>query len=224
MVRRICPLKSFGFWAALLAMAACAAPDALAEDKNKKAVGDKSPINWVKICDVANVRTAKDGKIENKRVCVTNYERFIRETGQVLLSVAVREIEGQKARSLLISVPLGMTIPHGVLIQIDKKKPLKLGYSICHGGGCVAEAELTPELNADFTAGKELIIGVRDMTGKNRAFSVPLNGFADRLNGRAIDAKVYMAERRRQIELAKKAYAEAAKTQATKGKAAPKKK
>ena len=68
-----------------------AAP-AMAADA-KKAAANKEKNYWVKLCDKAH--SAKDPKKEIN-VCVTHHEQIHTKTGMVLVSVALRQIEGQK--------------------------------------------------------------------------------------------------------------------------------
>ena len=53
---------------------------------------------WVKLCEKANeVTKDKDGKDEKKEVniCLTHHERLDGKSGMVLVSAAVRQIEGR---------------------------------------------------------------------------------------------------------------------------------
>ena len=77
----------------------------------------RSKSAWVKLCEKAPlVKKDKDGKDvkEEKNLCLTHHERLDGNTGMVLVSAAIRQIEGQEKQSLMIMVPLGMAIPPGV--------------------------------------------------------------------------------------------------------------
>src|ERR1700741_3672198 len=53
---------------------------------------------WVKLCEKANaIAKDKDGKEEKKEIniCLTHHERLDGNTGMVLVSAAVRQVEGQ---------------------------------------------------------------------------------------------------------------------------------
>ena len=107
---------------------------------------------WVKICEkAAFARKDKDGKDtkEEKNICLTHHERLDGNTGMVLVSAAIREVDGSDKEHLMVMVPLGMAIPPGVRAavyskeqwakaakneKIDEKalKPIELKYSLCH--------------------------------------------------------------------------------------------
>ena len=55
---------------------------------------------WVKVCEAATFKI--DGKEEKKNVCLTHHERLDANTGMVLVSAAIREIEGQPKPALIV--------------------------------------------------------------------------------------------------------------------------
>ena len=78
---------------------------------------------WVKVCEKANAVTKdKDGKDVKKEVniCLTHHER-LDEKGNVLLSAALRQIEGQDKQHFMVMVPLGMLIKPGMHAMIYPK-------------------------------------------------------------------------------------------------------
>jgi invasion protein IalB len=75
---------------------------------------------WVKLCERANAVTKdKDGKDEKKEVniCLTHHER-LDEKGNVKVSAALRQIEGQDKQHFMVMVPLGMMIKPGIRVTI----------------------------------------------------------------------------------------------------------
>lgn len=175
--------------------------------QGKKADG-ASKSAWVKICDKAPVKAD-----EKKEICITHHERLDGNTGMVLVSAAIRKIEGQKKERFLIMVPLGMAIPPGIQVRFDEQKePIKLRYSICHPGGCTAETDASPELVQKLRKGNKLMVAAINALGKPIGFPVPLNGFTKAYEGQPVDSKKYADARRklmttirqRQIARAKK--------------------
>ena len=68
---------------------------------------------WVKLCEKANaVSKDKDGKEEKKEVsiCLTHHERLDGNSGMVLVSAAVRQIDGQDKQHFMVMVPPGMQL------------------------------------------------------------------------------------------------------------------
>jgi invasion protein IalB len=117
---------------------------------------------WVKLCEHASgVAKDKDGKEQKKdvNICLTHHERLDGNTGMVLVSAAIRQIEGQEKQHFMVMVPLGMLIQAGMRATIYPKdlwekaqkneklekadeaklKGAKLAYTLCHPAGCTAE-------------------------------------------------------------------------------------
>ena len=112
-----------------------------------KANKDAEQSAWVKLCEKAKVK--KGEKVEELDICLTHHERIDGTSGQVIVSAALREVQGNDKKHLMVMVPLGVALPAGLQIKIDdEKEPLKLTYTICHPGGCTAEIEATPEMIA----------------------------------------------------------------------------
>lgn len=177
------------------------------------AEGNKSA--WVKLCEKAPlVKKDKDGKEvkEEKNLCLTHHERLDGNTGMVLVSAAIRDVEGQDKKSLMVMVPLGMAIPPGVRAAVytkdqwaavsknekvdDKQlKPIELKFSLCHPAGCTAETEATAEVVEQMKAGGGMMIVAMNAAAQPIGFPVPLDGFADALAGAPIDNKEYAQAR-----------------------------
>jgi invasion protein IalB len=167
--------------------------------------------SWVKLCEKANAVTKdKDGKDEKKKVniCLTHHER-LDDSGNVLFSAALRQIEGQDKQHFMLMVPLGMLIKPGMHVMIYPKdlwasiqtnqginesdesrlQSLTLAYTLCHPAGCTAEVEATPEVLASLkSCGGVMITSTRD-SGASVAVSIPMNGFAQALEGEPFDPR-----------------------------------
>ncbi len=174
---------------------------------------------WVKLCEQASgVIKDKDGKEQKKdvNICLTHHERLDGNTGMVLVSAAIRQIEGQEKQHFMVMVPLGMLIQAGMRATIypkdlwekaqkneklekadeSKLKGAKLAYTLCHPAGCTAEIEATPELIADLkTAGGVLVFAI-DASGRAVGFPVPLTGFEQAYSGPPVDNKQYSEARK----------------------------
>ena len=171
---------------------------------------------WVKLCEKANAVTKdKDGKDEKKEVsiCLTHHERLDGNSGMVLVSAAVRQIDGQDKQHFMVMVPLGMLIQPGMrasiypkdqweLVQKNEKidenklKGIKLGYTLCHPAGCTAEVEATPELINDLRTMGGLVVFAINAGGQPVGFPVPLVGFEQAYTGNPVDNKQYGEARR----------------------------
>ncbi len=205
-----------------LAIGACAvATPAFAQKKGEAKKAEAAPAEkqsaWVKLCETAklNKPPAKaDAKpeVEEKKICLTHHERLDGNTGMVLVSAAIREVEGQDKKSLMIMVPLGMAIPPGVraavytVDQWDKAaknekidesqlKPVNLKYSLCHPAGCTAEIEADAGLIDQMKKGGGLMILALNAAAKPVGFPVPLDGFTKAYEGPPVDNEQYAKAR-----------------------------
>ncbi len=183
------------------------------------ATGEPADASWVKLCE-------KSAQTENKEICLTHHERLDGNTGMVLVAAAVRTIEGDDKKQLLVRLPtaIALAIPAGVQIRVDEGEPVALKYTLCYGTSCQAETELTKELFDSLRNGKQLVVAAVNLQKKAVGFPVPLLGLAKAYDGPPIDNAKYQEARRqlmemirkRQIELANKA-AEAEKNKAQGG-------
>lgn len=214
--------------AAAVAISALMAVPASAQPKPAAPADAKDQSAWVKLCEKAPSLT--DDKKE-LNVCLTHHERIDGNTGMVLVSAAIRHVDGQDKEALMIMVPLGMALPPGAQVKVDENEPIKLQFTLCHAAGCTAEAEATKDVIAKMKAGKQMVVAAINLAGKPIGFPVPLTGFGPSYDGAPVDnakykearGKLMEAIRERQVELIKKAQEEQAKGGAAKP-ADPKKK
>jgi invasion protein IalB/tRNA A-37 threonylcarbamoyl transferase component Bud32 len=172
---------------------------------------------WVKLCETAS----REGRALS--VCLTHHERLDGNTGAVLVSAAIRQVEGSDKQHLMVMVPLGTLQQAGMRaafyskaawarLQRNEKvdetglKSVKLAYTLCHAAGCTAEIEASPDLIDDLKSGGGMIVYAVNASGKPVGFPVPLSGFAAAYAGLPVDNKKYGDARRallRQIEMRK---------------------
>ncbi|MGE0698386.1 MAG: invasion associated locus B family protein [Hyphomicrobiaceae bacterium] len=214
--------------AGMLAAVVLGASPALAQQKKGDAAKGAAPAAaapaqaaqsqsaWVKLCEKAPVLVkGKDGKEERaeKSICLTHHERLDGNTGMVLVSAAIRAVEGQDKEHLMVMVPLGMAIQPGLRGKIydkamwdaaqknekvddSKLETIKLNFSLCHPAGCTAELDLNPEIMGKLKAGAGMMVFSINANGQVIAFPVPLSGFSEALAGQPIDNVKYSEARR----------------------------
>jgi invasion protein IalB len=168
---------------------------------------------WVKLCEKANDANQK----KEVNVCLTHHERLDGNSGKVLVSAAVRQIDGQDKQHFMVMVPLGMLIQPGMrtsiypkdqweLVQKNEKidetklKGIKLGYTICHPAGCTAEMEATSDLLNDLRTSGGLVVFAINAAGQPVGFPVSLIGFEQAYTGSPVDSKQYGEARQALIQ------------------------
>ncbi|WP_333794142.1 invasion associated locus B family protein [Hyphomicrobium sp.] len=170
---------------------------------------------WVKLCEKSPlVAHDKDGKEikEEKNICLTHHERLDGNSGMVLVSAAIRQVEGNEHDHLMIMVPLGMAIPPGLKAavytkeqwdkaakneKVDDKdlKPIDLKFSLCHPSGCTAETEATKEIVDQMKAGGGIMVLAMNAQAQPIGFPVPLDGFTEAFAGKPVDNEEYKKAR-----------------------------
>jgi invasion protein IalB len=170
---------------------------------------------WVKLCEKSPlVKKDKDGKEtkEEKDICLTHHERLDGNSGMVLVSAAIRQVEGSDKESFMVMVPLGMALPPGIKAAVYTKdqwakaaknekidegalKPIDLKYSLCHPSGCTAEIEATKELVEQMKVGGGIMVLAMNAAAQPIGFPVPLDGFSDAFAGKPIDNAEYKKAR-----------------------------
>ena len=166
--------------------------------------------SWIKVC-------MTDEKTGNKQVCLIRHEGLDPKTGAILISVAVRTIEGEDKKHLLVNVPTAysLVMPAGVQIKIDEGEPVQLQYAVCFPTSCQVQMELSREIVDKMRKGKQMIVAALNAQQKTMAFPLPLSGFSKTFDGPPVDnvayqearAQMIQASRQHQLELGKKAAA-----------------
>lgn len=147
------------------------------ETPAKAAEAPEDPLPWVKIC-------SKDA--DKKNVCLVAKEVRSAE-GQLVASVALRDIEGDAKKVLLIAVPPVVLIQPGMRVQVDKSKQQEAKYTICFPNACYAEMELSDASIAEMKKGKALIVTSLNIQQKPMSFPFQLSTFKTAAEGPGID-------------------------------------
>jgi invasion protein IalB/uncharacterized caspase-like protein len=170
---------------------------------------------WVKLCQNTPTTIKDQYGIDQKKdlnVCLTHHERLDGNTGMVLVSAAVRQIEGQDKQHFIVMVPQGMLMQPGMRASIyprdawekiqrnekiddSKLKQISLAYTLCQPVGCTAETEATPELIGDLKNNAGIVVLAINATGEPLGFPVPLNGFEQAYRGPPVDNERYSEAR-----------------------------
>jgi len=164
---------------------------------------------WIKLC-------VKNEQTQNKQVCLTRHEGLEPNTGMALVTVMVRQTEGEEKQQLMIQMHTfeGLVIPAGIQMKIDDGEPVKLPFVVCFPSGCQVQTDLTPEMLESMRKGQKMAVLGMNVQQKATGFPIPLTGFSKALDGPPIDTKTYEESRRQMMEIFKKRRAELAARQA----------
>jgi invasion protein IalB len=137
--------------------------------------------------------------------------RTIRAFGQAVdqpptLAMAVDMMSGEDKKIVRMQLPEGLLLRPGFRLVLEKGDPIDGRYSICAGGSCFAEAELS---NAQINTLKKSAIAsvvVRNQIGAEVTFNIPMHDFAAALDGPPVDPKKIQEQNKAlQEQLEKKA-------------------
>ena len=139
------------------------------------------------------------------QVCIVKYEELDPRTGSVLLSAAVRTVEGEPGQQLVINVSNAYTliIPAGLQARIDEGEPVSMQFGVCLPTSCQAQMALSKEMLQKIIGGKKLAVAAANAQ-KSMVFLVPLLGFQKSWTGAPTDAAKYQAARSQMLDFAKK--------------------
>ena len=153
---------------------------------------------WTKFC-------GKDNNPQAKEVCLTVKEARL-ETGQFLAGAALIEQTGEEKKLFRITLPLGMQIPQGTRLLLDKEEPQLGRYVVCLPNGCMADFEVNKDFVAKLKKGQQIVLQGINLPGQAASYMLPLTDFAKANEGPATDPKQFEADQKKlQEELQKKA-------------------
>lgn len=158
---------------------------------------------WVKLCN-------KDADPKAKRVCVTVKDGRV-ESGLLVVSVAIIEMDGEQKKLLRMSLPYGVALQHGTRLIVDQGQPATAPFVTClppvvPPGGCIADYEATADLIGRMKKAQLLTVQAIHMNGQAMSPQLELKDFAKAYDGPPTDPKVFEEQQKKlQEELQKRA-------------------
>lgn len=105
--------------------------------------------------------------------CILLQNLVLGASGQTVLQFAIGYAPGDTSPTVLMSLPLGISLPPGVTIRIDDGKTATFPVERCEPAGCRAGMKLRRQTIDQLSAGRELTITFYD--GEREAIEVPLS-------------------------------------------------
>jgi invasion protein IalB len=186
---------------------------------SEQAAGDAQQMQimltpWTKIC-------GKDQEA-NKEICLTTQEARA-DTGQLLASALVREVQDDPKKQFIVSVPVGMLLRPGMRVVVDQAAPQPIAYSVCFPNACYGDMEVNAEYVGKLKKGQSLVIQTLNQVGRTINFPLSLKEFAKAYDGPPTDLKVVEEQQKKlQEELQKRAEEARKRLETTPGGGAPK--
>jgi invasion protein IalB len=111
-----------------------------------------------------------------KMICRTTISGAF-ETGQIAVRVYVTEREGDSGARVQLFLPVGLYMPPGVKLSVDKGMAHKIPFTWCLTNTCIAGDLAKPALLRELEAGKNLTVEVVDTDLLAVTTSLPLGQF-----------------------------------------------
>lgn len=143
-------------------------------------LANASSTAWVKICST--------DPATQKNVCLTS-SSLRSQSGQFLSETAVKEVQGEERKLLILAVPPGMQIQPGLIVQVDGGQRLEAKYSICFPNACYADLVIDEGFVGSLKAGSTLQVTTLNQQAKAIPFAISLSGFTASYDGDPIDPK-----------------------------------
>jgi invasion protein IalB len=102
-----------------------------------------------------------------------------KKTGQRILGVVMAYAPANNATVLQISVPLGVSLQNGVIINSDTWKSPPLKFQRCDQGGCIVESAIGDDVVAQLAKATNAKIQIVSVDGKRFDLAFSLKGFTE---------------------------------------------
>lgn len=102
----------------------------------------------------------------------------VAETGQPILQLVVGYIRDLPSPVGVITLPLGVYLPEGLTLQIDRGQTYEIAFEICKARGCRARFSIDDALLGTFKAGNTAKVTSFNSVRKPVRIPVSLQGFS----------------------------------------------
>ena len=128
--------------------------------------------NWKVVCVSA-------GR-EETVACTMEQQIIVRETGKRLARLTIKTTNTTEAgfASMLLHVPLGLSIADGLTMQVDQIAPVTIPIQTCDANGCYGGRIVDQALLAALRAGSQLVLSFFNMQKQKIDANFTLAGFA----------------------------------------------
>ena len=126
--------------------------------------------HWVARCEASTE--------EQQGGCFIIQDLVLRAGGQRVLQVAVGYVPGSTVPIAALSLPLGMSLPAGIILQAGDSAPLHFPVERCEPRGCRAGTPLSPEFLTNMAQAERMTVRFNDQKRQPVEVSVSLEGFS----------------------------------------------
>lgn len=159
-----------------LSLIAAFASPAPAQTQQAPAAGDQAqPAQDVQVFKDWFLRCGQTPQGDER--CVLFQDLVNQSSQQPLMQIAVGLWGPEKLRGVIITVPLGITLPPGLEISIDEQPITRAPFFQCAQNGCQSRLPLNDELLTTMKAGQSGTVAFADGNGRVVPIPFSLQGF-----------------------------------------------
>ncbi|MDA1098038.1 MAG: invasion associated locus B family protein [Proteobacteria bacterium] len=122
------------------------------------------------------LRCEKETDESPERCFIMQIAKTLKDKRDVL-RVGVRYPEPDQPAMVFLTLPLGVYLPTGLLLQIDDGETLRIPVEICLPNGCHTRMALEGELLKNLKSGRQAKLAFHDSQQKEISVPVSLAGF-----------------------------------------------
>jgi invasion protein IalB len=117
--------------------------------------------------------TSTDNDKNPQTTCHVFQDLLQKESGKRVLHIAIGYLPGKKPLAMIITLPLGISLPPGLSMRIDEKNGKQVPLQACFTNGCQTAFELEPAWQKKLMAGKNAEVIFYNI--RNQAISIPVS-------------------------------------------------
>lgn len=122
------------------------------------------------------LRCPKDKKAGVENPCTLIQQILPEESKSPIVTILFVRAGNPPGLHAILRLPLGVALPTGVGIQIDKGEVSKWRFNHCEPGGCIAPSKVSAELRKKLQAGNKANISFHAISGKKVTVPASLRG------------------------------------------------
>lgn len=120
--------------------------------------------------------------------------RVAKKTGQRILGVLLAYVPGNNTNVIQISVPLGVALQNGLIINTDTYKSPPIKFRRCDQGGCYIESAIGDDVIGQFAKATTAKMQIVSVDGKRYDLAFSLKGFTEARNAMVELAKSHVGK------------------------------
>jgi len=101
-----------------------------------------------------------------------------KESGKRVLHMAIGQLPDKQSVAVIITLPLGISLPPGLNVRVDKHDARQIPLQSCFANGCQAAFELDAQWKAQLTKGNAAEVIFYNLKGQPIGIPVSLKGIS----------------------------------------------